>query len=63
MSWAIIHDVYGESLSMVWRPDAAAREYREISFAPFSYLEKRRGVQNVAVCIEIFRKLQEMVRG
>ena len=63
MRWAIIEDVYGESLSLVWRPDAGTHGCREISFPPFNYLEKRRGVQNVEVCIDMFRKLCESVRG
>lgn len=53
MQWTAIRDSYGKTLSMICI-DAARST---ISVPPFSYLKKKKGVQNAEVFVDLFKLL------
>jgi hypothetical protein len=61
MEWCILEDSFGESPSMVRFQDASSHKYTEVSFPPFSYLEKRKDTQNAEVFCDAFEHVKGLI--
>lgn len=59
MEWHTIEDSFGKCPSMVRVQDAANHKYTEVSFPPFSYIDKRKDTQNA----EVFCDAVEHIKG
>lgn len=61
MEWCTVEDSFGESPSMVRFQGASSHKYTEVSFPPFSYLEKRKGTQNAEVFCDAFEHVKCLI--
>ena len=61
MTWCIIEDNLGESISMIKVQDDPNRTHKEISIPPFNYVAKRKDVQNVEVFTDGMREFEKLM--
>ncbi len=61
MQWHIIEDDLGEEVSLIYEARSPDAKYKQISFPPFSYVEKRRTVMNAEVFVDAFKTLNDMI--
>ena len=61
MTWCLIEDHMGESISMIKFQSNPDSTYKEVSIAPFNYVAKRKELQNAEVFADGMREFEKII--